>query len=134
LTVALGALTLLAGLGFRRPAAIAWSILLLAVAYGFTLIGGRAATDSASLPVAGALFLVAELGYLAVEVGYFPGLPLRPMLASLGVALGSIVLGVVVLAMGQSFVVVGPLLTAAGVVAALILLGMVAANAARRTG
>ena len=57
------------------------------------------------------------------------------LIAALSVALivrGNVVIGVLLLAIGQSFVVAGPLLTAIGVVATLVLLGIVLSEATRR--
>jgi len=132
LLVVLAVMTLIGGLLLRRPATVAWSIVLLGAAYGLSLIGERESVDAISLLVAAALFLAAEAAYLAVETEVFSGMLIRPVLASLAVATGSVVIGVLLLAIGQSFLVAGPVVTAGGVAATLVLLGLVIRAAARR--
>jgi hypothetical protein len=134
LVVTLALLTMVVGVVLRRSALIAWSIVLLGTAYGFSIIGQRESVDAVSLLVAATLFLAAEAGYLAVEGEVFIGLPVHRTLSSLAVAVGSAVIGVILLAIGESFLSVGPLLTAGGVGATLVLLGVVMTAAARRTG
>lgn len=126
-------LALLVGFALHRPAAVAWSTVVLGAAYGLTLIGRGEAIDAGSLLVAGWLFVCAELGYLAVEPESLPRLPWRPVGAAAAIAVSSIVPGVVLLAINQSFAVAGPLLTAGGVAAALAVLALVAGTATRRT-
>lgn len=126
LTVAVAMLALLVAFAWRRPAAVAWATVLLGLAYGLTLVGRGEGIDAGSLVVAGWLFLTAELAYLAVEPDSLPHLPWRPVAAAALVALGSIVLGVVLLAISQSLAAAGPLLTAAGVTAALALIALIA--------
>ena len=125
-------MTLVGGLLWRRSAPVAWSIGLLGAAYGLSLIGEPESLDAISLLVAAALFLAADAGYLAVRTDAFSDIPIRPVVASVAVAMGSVVIGVLLLAIGQSFVVAGPLLTAIGVVATLVLLGIVLGEATRR--
>jgi hypothetical protein len=133
LVVTLALLTLVVGILLRRSALVAWSIVLLGTASGLSLIGEPASVDAVSLLVAAALFLAAEAGYLAVEGEVFYGPPVHRALSSLAVAMGSAVIGVILLAIGESFLNAGPLLTAGGVAAALVLLGVVITTAARRT-
>jgi hypothetical protein len=130
--VVLAAMALVAGLLFRRPAPVAWSIVLLGAAYGLSLIGQPESVDATSLLVAAALFLAAEVAYLGIEAEAFVGISRGPLLASLAVALGSVPIGLLLLAIGPSLLVAGPILTAAGVAATLVLLGVVIATAARR--
>jgi hypothetical protein len=133
LLLVLAELTLVGGLVWRKGAPIAWSIVLLGASYGLSLIGGPESLDAGSLLVAAGLFLAAEVAYLGVEETAFPGIPMRPLLASLVVAAGSIVVSVLLLAIGsQSVLAAGPGATAAGVAATLVLLGVVIATAARR--
>lgn len=122
---ALSALALLAGVGFRRPGGIAGSVVLLLVAYAVTLVEAGEAIDAGSLVVAGALFCTAELGFLAVEAGLPSGVPWRRLLATVALAAGSALPGVMILAAGQSSLPVGPVGTAAGVAGALLLTGIV---------
>lgn len=133
LVVTLALLTLVVGVVFRRSALVAWSIVLLGAAYGLSIIGERESVDAVSLLVAAALFLAAEAGYLAVEGEVFIGPPVHRALSSLAVAVGSAVIGVILLAIGESFLNAGPLLTAGGVASTLVLLGVVIRTAARRT-
>jgi hypothetical protein len=132
LLVVLAEMTLVAGLLFRRPAPVAWSIVLLGAGYGFSLIGRPDTVDAISLLVAAALFLAAEVAYLGIEEEVVFGLSRGPLLGSLAVAVASVLIGVLLLAIGQSLLVASPLLTAAGVAATLVLLGAVVATAARR--
>lgn len=126
LIAALAIASLLIGLGLRRASLIAWSIVLLALAYGVTLMGGGGTLDAASLLVAGWLFLVAEAAYLALETGPQPTWPWRHALAALAIAIGSSLAGILLLALNQSLLTSGPLLLAGGVVAALALLALLA--------
>lgn len=133
LVITLALLTLVAGIVFRRSVLVAWSIVLLGTAYGFSIIGARESVDAVGLLVAAAFFLAAEAGYLAVEGDVFIGPPVHRALSSLAVAMGSAVIGVILLAIGESFLNAGPLLAAGGVAATLVLLGVVMTVAARRT-
>lgn len=132
LVVTLALLTLVVGVALRRSALVAWSIVLLGAAYGFSIIGARETVDAVSLLVAATLFLAAEAGYLAVERELLIAPPVHRALSSLAVAVGSAVIGVILLAIGESFLSAGPLLTAGGVAAALVLLGALMTVAARR--
>jgi hypothetical protein len=133
LLAVLAELTLVGGLIWRRTGPIAWSIVLLGASYGLSLIGGSQNLDAGSLLVAAGLFLAAEVAYLGVEEPAFSGIPMRPLLASLAVASGSVVVSLLLLAIGsQSVLAAGPVVTAAGVGATLVLLGVVIATAARR--
>jgi hypothetical protein len=132
LLVVLAVMTLIGGLLFRRPGPVAWSIGLLGAAYGLSLIGDRGRVDAISLLVAAALFLAAEAAYLAVETEVFSGMPIHRLLASVAVAMGSAVIGVLLLAIGQSFLVAAPVVTAGGVAATLVLLGLLITAATRR--
>jgi hypothetical protein len=133
LVVTLALLTLVVGVVFRRPVLVAWSIVLLGAAYGFSIIGERESIDAVSLLVAATLFLAAEAGYLAVEREVFIAPPVHRALTSLAVAVGSVVIGVILLAIGESLLNAGPLLTAGGIAATLVLLAVVVTAAARRT-
>ena len=133
LVVTLALLTLVVGVLLRRSALVAASIVLLGTAYGLSIIGARESVDAVSLLVAAMLFLAAEAGYLAVEREVFIGPPVHRALSSLAVAMGSAVIGVILLAIGESFLNAGPLLTAGGIAATLVLLGVVITAAARRT-
>jgi hypothetical protein len=114
------------GLGLRRASFVGWSIVVLALAYGMTLIGGGGTLDPASLLVAGWLFLCAEAAYLALETGPQPSWPWRHALAALAIAIGSSLAGILLLALNQSLLASGPLLLAGGVIAALTLLALLA--------
>lgn len=130
LLVVLAEMALVGGLIWRKPAPIAWSIVLLGTAFGLSLIGEPQTIDAFSLPMAAGLFLAAELAYLGVEERVFSRLLLRRALASLAVAAGALLVGLYLLAIGPSFAVAGAAMTAAGVAAALVLLGLVVAAAA----
>jgi hypothetical protein len=132
LLVVLAEMLLVGGLVWRQPALVAWSIVLVGAAYGLSLVGQRESVDATALLVAAVLFLAAEVAYLAVDEGAFSGIPIRPLAAAIAVAIGSMVISVILLAIGQSVPVAGPLLTAGGVAATLVLLGLVIATAARR--
>lgn len=132
LLVVVATLALLVAVAWRRPAGVAWSTLVLGAAYGLTLVGRGEGIDAGSLLVAGSLFLIAELGYLAVEPHTLPRLPWRPVLAAIAVAVASILPGVVLLAINESLAATGALLTAAGVTAALALIALIGSSAARR--
>lgn len=133
LLLVLAELSLVGGLIWRKRAPIAWSIVLLGASYGLSLIGGAESVDAGSLLVAAGLFLAAEVAYLGVEETASSRIPMRPLLASLAVAAGSVVVSLLLLAIGsQSVLVAGPVVTAVGVAATLILLGLVIATAARR--
>ena len=133
LLAVLAELTLVGGLIWRRTGPIAWSIVLLGASYGLSLIGGSQSLDAGSLLVAAGLFLAAEVAYLGIDETAFSGIPMRPLLASLAVAAGSVVVSLLLLAIGrQSVLAAGPVVTAAGVGATLVLLGVVIATAARR--
>jgi len=123
---------LIGGLLSRQPAPLAWSIVLVGTAYGLSLVGQRESVDATGLLVAAVLFLAAEVAYLGVDPEAFSGLPIRPLAAAIAVALGSVVISVLLLAIGESALAGGPLLMAGGIAAALILLGVVLATAARR--
>ena len=133
LLLVLAELTLVGGLIWQKRPPIAWSIVLLGASYGLSLIGDAESVDAGSLLVAAGLFLTAEVAYLAVEETAFSRIPTRPLLASLAVAAGSVVVSLLLLGIGsQSVLVAGPVVTAGGVAATLILLGLVIATAARR--
>ena len=133
LVVAMALLTLGVGVVFRRSALVAWSIVLLGTAYGFSIIGEPVGVDAVSLLVAATLFLAAEAGYLAIEGEVFIAPPVHRALSSLAVAAGSAIIGVILLAIGESLLNAGPLLTAGGIAATLVLLAVVITAAARRT-
>jgi hypothetical protein len=133
LVVTLALLTLVVGVVFRRSALVAWSIVLLGTAYGFSIIGEPVSVDAVSLLVAATIFLAAEAGYLAVEEEILIAPPVRRALSSLAVAVGSAIIGVILLAIGESLLNAGPLLTAGGIAATLVLLAVVITAAARRT-
>ena len=126
LIAALAIASLAIGLGLRRASLIACSMVLLALTYGVTLIGGGGTVDVAGLMVAGWLFLDAEAAYLALEAGPRPLWPWRHALAALAIAAGSPLAGILLLALNQSLVTSGPLLLAGGIVAALTLLALLA--------
>ncbi len=133
LVVTLALLTLVVGVVLRRSALVAWSIVLLGTAYGFSIIGEPVSVDAVSLLVAATIFLAAEAGYLAVEEEVLIAPPVHRALSSLAVAVGSAVIGVILLAIGESLLNAGPLLTAGGIAATLVLRGVVITAAARRT-
>jgi hypothetical protein len=130
--VVLAWIALAGGLAARRPLLIGCSAALLAAAYGLTLDGRGGGIDAGSLLVAGWLFLCADLGILATETPGRTPLPWRHLAGDAAVGLGSAVTGVVLLGINQSIDLAGPLLTAAGVAAALLLLALLAASAVRR--
>lgn len=133
LLLVLAELALVGGLIWRKRAPIAWSIVLLGASYGLSLIGAPESVDAGSLLVVAGLFLAAEVAYLVVEETAYSEIPMRPLLASLAVAAGSVVVSLLLLAIGsQSVLAAGPVVTAAGVAATLVLLGVVIATAARR--
>jgi hypothetical protein len=132
LLVVLAEGALVGGLLWRLTGPIAWSMVLLGAAFGLSLIGERQGFDAISLLVAAALFLAAEVAYLGIEVTIFSSSPIRPLLASLAVAIGSVVTGVLLLAIGDSLSAADPILTAGGVAASLVLIGLLIAAAARR--
>ena len=117
----------------RRASPVLWSIALLGLAYGLALIGRGGAIDGWSLLVAGWLFLYAESAYLALETGPQSFWPWRHVLTALATAGGSSLAGIVLLALNQSLIASGPLLMAAGVIAAVCLLALVAAASSRGT-
>lgn len=133
LVASLALLTLVVAELLRRSALVAGSIVLLGTAYGLSIIGARESVDAVSLLVAAMLFLAAEAGYLAVEGEVSIGPPVDRALASLAVAVGSFVIGVILLAIGESLLNAGPLLTAGGIAATLVLLAVVVTAAGRRT-
>ena len=84
LIAALALVSLSAGLGWRRASSVAWSIALLGLAYGLTLIGAGGTVDAWSLLAAGWLFLYAESAYLALETGPQSFWPWRHVLTAPG--------------------------------------------------
>lgn len=122
-----GVACLLAGLLLRRAAPATVGLTLVSAGYGISL-AGRALDPGAPL-VAGALLLVAELAYWALEPGASVrigrGATLRRLLFSIGLATGAVVLAALLLGVASAPQGGGASLGIAGVAAIAAIVGAV---------
>jgi len=131
--VAAGALAMLllaAGLLLRIPAVVPAAIVLIGLGYSATLAVQDGALDARAPVIAAALFAAAELGYWSLEVrdavADEPGAYLRRLGLLAGLALGTLALGQLLLALVDVSERGGIAIEAVGVVAAVATLAIVA--------
>ena len=127
---ALAMLLLAAGLLLRIPAVVPAAIVLIGLGYSATLAVQDGALDARAPVIAAALFAAAELGYWSLEVrdavADEPGAYLRRLGLLAGLALGTLALGQLLLALVDVSERGGIAIEAVGVVAAVAALAIVA--------
>jgi len=123
-----------AGLAGRWPGVLAFGLALLAGQYATALLLEREVIDPGAPLYAGGFVLAAELGFWSLEEDVVPAeraLLGRRLVASLAVALGSLMLAALVLVGSQIGVGAGLAVEAAGIAAAAGILAVVARLARR---
>jgi len=127
---ALAMLLLASGLLLRIPAVVPAAIVLIGLGYSATLAVQDGALDARAPVIAAALFAAAELGYWSLEVrdavADEPGAYLRRLGLLAGLALGTLALGQLLLALVDVSERGGIAIEAVGVVAAVAALAIVA--------
>jgi len=123
-------LLLASGLLLRIPAVVPAAIVLIGLGYSATLAVQDGALDARAPVIAAALFAAAELGYWSLEVrdavADEPGAYLRRLGLLAGLALGTLALGQLLLALVDVSERGGIAIEAVGVVAAVAALAIVA--------
>ena len=123
-------LLLASGLLLRIPAVVPAAIVLIGLGYSATLAVQDGALDARAPVIAAALFASAELGYWSLEVrdavADEPGAYLRWLGLLAGLALGTLALGQLLLALVDVSERGGIAIEAVGVVAAVAALAIVA--------
>lgn len=138
LATVLAAALLAGGLVLRQPLAVPVAVCLLAAPYvaglGFELDG----IDTRAPLLAAALFTVAELAYWSLELrgalADEPGTYLRRIALLAGIAVATIAVGTVVLAVVEGVTAGGTVVNLIGAVAAVGAIALLARAASRRTG
>jgi hypothetical protein len=133
---ALALVLLLSSLAFAWATGIAWVLVLLAGAYA-SVLAGRAGVDTAAPLYAGGLLVLAELAYWSVELrgrgSEERRVVVRRVTALAWLAIGSVVLGALVVAVTAIPLGGGVLWDAIGVAAAVGTLAVLAALARRQS-